>query len=134
MRFLLALLILAPAMGFAQSAEWWNPKESVLNVTGKIGFSAVFTGNATPVSFTLPSNATRCVRFDPVANFWACADVSGSRICGSARPTTTVSQTAWEFNPNQRRFQAVSGSVPDTLWVQADASNTQVIGHWYVCQ
>ncbi len=133
MKFLIALLLALPLLAQAEPAERWTPRDSVLNVTGKIGFADVFTGNATPTSHTIPTGA-RCVRFDPVSNYWHCADVSGSRICGSARPTATVSQTAWEFNANQRRFQAVSGSVPDTLWVQAHDSNTIVVGHWYVCE
>lgn len=133
MKSLFALLLMVPVLAQAESAEWWQPRESVLNVTGRIGFSDVLTTNATPTSHTIPTGA-RCVRFDPTTNYWHCADNAANRYCGTARPTTTVSQTAWDFNANQRRFQTVSGTVPDTLWVQVQDSNTQVVGHWYVCQ
>lgn len=133
MRLLLALLLL-PLIANAQVLpDRWVVRDSVLNVPGKVGFFYAATTNATATSYTIPRGA-RCIRFDPTANYWSCMDNSSTRYCGTAKPTATVSQTAWEFNASQRRIQSVSNVVPDALWVQADASNTNVVGHWYGCE
>lgn len=131
-KYLIAIFGFAAMTANAQVIEQWNIDQSVLDVAGQAGFSSTFSSNAAAVSFTIPTTA-RCFKMEPSANYWTCADSSPTRLCGTSYTSATTTFNPWEFNVIARRIKAISGTVPTTLWVQADASSTTVKGHWNKC-
>ncbi len=127
---LTALALLAPMASHAQTLDRWDIQSQVIRSVNNAGMTQCNT--ATAVSYTIPTGAMY-LRFDPSQGHYHCVENTTQPVCGTARPTTTTSTTAWEYNAIARRLMEVNnGSAvkPNRLWVQNQVSADCVIWHY----